>query len=145
VPGALEGEVLKVASRTGGANGAQAMAEFKLGKWSGDAHVWWTGAKPKDQLVLEFPVAKDGEYEIFVVLTKAVDYGIVTLAIDGAKPTAPIDLFNDGVINTPPISLGTHKLSAGTHKLAVTIVGANPKAAQAFMFGLDYIFLSTKP
>ena len=32
-------------------------------------------------------------------------------------------------------------LTAGKHKLAIEIVGANPKAIKAFMFGLDYVRL----
>lgn len=144
VAGALEGETLKVAKRTAGNNGAQAMGGFNLGKWSGTSHLWWTGAKPGDKLELEIPVKAAGEYEVFVTLTKAIDYGIVTLAINDAKPIGPLDLFNEGVVNTPPISLGVHTFDAGTQRLKVEITGANPKAVKAYMFGLDYVHLVPK-
>jgi hypothetical protein len=90
--------------------------------------------------VLAVPVKKAGKYEVKAVMTKARDYGIVHLSIDGKKAGGPIDLYNDGVIPTdPPVSLGVHDLAAGEHKLTVEIVGANAKAAKSYMFGLDYL------
>jgi putative membrane-bound dehydrogenase-like protein len=141
VAGALEGESLKVAEKTGGNAGPQNMNAFPLAKWSDKSHLWWTGAKPGDKLVLEVPVERAGRYEVFVTLTKAVDYGIVQLAWNNEKPTAPIDLFNNGVITSPPISLGVHELKEGVHRLRVEITGANPAAVKAYMFALDYVVL----
>ena len=75
-------------------------------------------------------------------MTKAIDYGIVQLYLDGKKAGEPVDLYNNGVIPTaPPIPLGVHDLTQGTHKLTVEIVGANPKAVKSYMFGLDYVTL----
>ena len=86
------------------------------------------------------PSKKAGKYEVERQLTKARDYGIVQLSLDGKKAGEPIDLYNDGVIPTdPPVSLGTHDLTAGEHKLTVEIVGANAKAVKGYMFGLDYL------
>lgn len=144
VAGAFEGETLKVAKLTGGGAGAQAMGAFPLGKWSGGSHLWWTGGKPGDRIDLEFNTSRDSEYEIYVSLTKAIDYGIITIAVDDGTPTEPMDLFNNGVVNTPPLSLGVHKLKAGTHRLTVEIKGANAKAVKNYMFGLDYLYLSPK-
>jgi hypothetical protein len=142
VTGAIEGESLKVVSKTG-STAPQNMAAFTLSKWSGNNQLWWTGGKPGDKLVLELPVTKTGRYEVFLTVAKAIDYGIVTIALDDHPPTAPIDLFNNGVVNMP-VSLGTHELTAGTHKITVTIEGANPRAQKAYMFGLDYVALIPK-
>ncbi len=142
IAGAFEGEALKVVSKTGGGAAPQGMAAFSLGQWSGQSHLWWTGAKPGDKLVLELSVEKAGTYEVLTSLTKAIDYGIVKLQWDGAAATDPIDLFNNGVVNTPPISLGVHSLTAGPHRLTIEIVGANPKAVKNYMVGIDYIVLS---
>ena len=144
IKGAIEGERLKVLSRTGGKTQTQDMAGFSGGKWSENAHLWWTGAKPGDKLTLAVPVKADGKYEVKVQLTKAIDYGIVQLSLDGKKLDKPIDLFNDGVIPTGPLSLGTHELTKGIAKLGVEITGANPKAKKAYMFGLDYVLLTSK-
>jgi hypothetical protein len=73
------------------------------------------------------PVRKTGVYDVSVVLTKARDYGIVQLSIDGKKAGEPIDLYNPDVVPTDPLPLGASELSAGQGKLTVEIVGSNPR------------------
>jgi hypothetical protein len=140
VPGAIEGESLKVLDKTGGKAQAQDMAGFG-DSWSNDAQLWWTGAQPGDKLELALPAAKDGKYRLLVQLTEALDYGIVQLRLDGGKLGKPIDLYHNGVIATGELDLGTHTLSAGDHRLAVEITGANKQAVSSHMFGLDYVKL----
>jgi len=53
-----------------------------------------------------------------------------------------IDLYNDGVVPTGPVAIGTHRHSQGSHTLTVEIVGANAKAQEAYMFGLDQVILT---
>ena len=141
IKGAIEGERMKVLARTGGVTQQQGMDPFPRGKWSGLAHLWWTRAKVGDKLTLALPVEQAGKYELAAVLTKARDYGIVQLSLDGKKVGEAVDLYDSDVVNTPPISLGTHELSEGAHKLTVEITGANPKAVKSHMFGLDYVLL----
>lgn len=141
-PGVIEGEDMKIAARTGGGAARQDLAPFIGGSWSGNAHLWWTQAKPGDKLDLEVPVKKSGKYELILAMTKAADYGIVQFYLDGRKIADPFDLYNDGVIPTGEKSLGKMELSEGTHKLTVEIVGANDKAVKAYMFGFDYVKLA---
>ena len=89
--------------------------------------------------VRALPVKKSGTYKVSVVLTKARDYGIVQLYLDGNKAGEPIDLYNPAVIPTEAVPIGTHTLAEGDHKLTVEIVGANEEAIPAYMFGLDYV------
>jgi len=140
IKGAIEGEKLKVISKTAGNPQVQGMDGYE-GSWSEDAHLWWTDAKPGDTLELAVPVEKAGTYRLKTQLTKAVDYGIHQLYLDGKKLGEPIDLFNNGVVPTGQIDLGLHKLDKGQHVLKVEIVGANEKAVKAYMFGIDYIVL----
>jgi hypothetical protein len=119
----------------------QGMAGYGKGKWKNDNQMWWTGAQPGDKIDVVLKVAETGLYDVAVKLTKAIDYGIVQLYIDGQKAGTPIDLFHDGVVPTGPISIGRHTLAAGDHKLTVEIVGANPKAVKSYMFGLDSILM----
>ncbi len=140
VKGAIEGEKLKVLSKTAGNPHEQDMSGFGEG-WSNEAHLWWISAKSGDKLELELPVAEDGRYALKAQFTKAIDYGIVQLYLDGAKLGGPMDLFNNGVIPTGTIDLGIHDLTKGAHKLTVEIVGANPAATPSYMFGLDYLIL----
>ena len=140
IPGAVEGETLKIAAKSAGDARPQDMSSFKAAQWSGSSHVWWTGARPGGRLVLEVPLEVRGRYEIVAVCSKAHDYATITLAWNGAKPTAPIDLYDkDAVTVTPEVSLGVFDLEPGTVPLTVDIVGENPAATKAWMFGLDYL------
>jgi hypothetical protein len=79
---------------------------------------------------------------VIVRLTKAVDYGIVQLYVNGQKAGDPIDLFQaDGVGRTDELDLGTFDLKEGRNLLTAEIVGANSKAKKDYMFGLDYLLL----
>ncbi len=144
VAGALEGESLKILSKTAGNTSVQHMSQFKADRWS-DAQIWWTGAKPGGRLVLAVPVKSAGRYEIFAVMTKARDYGIVQLTLDDTPLGRPIDLYNaPDVVTTGVVSLGSHELTGGNHSFGVQITGANPNAVKAYMFGLDYLYLARK-
>jgi len=142
VEGAIEGESLKALEKTAGDLSRQNLGGREGKIWSRNTHLWWTGAKPGDKLVLALPVKNAGRYDVRCNLTKAVDYGIVQLYLDDQKVGGPIDLYNDGVVPTGEISLGTMELSAGQHKLCVEIVGANDKAVKSYMFGIDYVRLA---
>ena len=141
VPGAKEGESLKVVERTAGKTQMQDMWYFRAARWSGRQQLWWTGAKPGDRLSLEVPVETAGRYELFAVMTQGPDYGIVQPALDGRSLGEPIDLFSPVVQTTGIQSLGTRELTSGNHRFGVTIKGLNPKAIRAWMFGLDYLYL----
>ncbi len=137
VEDAIEGEGLRIAATTGGTTQIQKGASFR---WSNNQQLWWIDGKPGDKLTLIVPVKKAGTYKLAAELTKAVDYGIVQLTLDGKSLADPIDLYNDGVTRQV-YPLGTHELSAGEHRLTVEIIGANEKAVKRHMFGLDYLKL----
>ncbi len=143
VNGGIEGESLKAIGKVAGNARPQGMQNFSGGKWSGGTHLWWTGAKVGDKLSLAVPVDEPGEYEVFVGLTKARDYGMVSMTVNGAGSGVPVDLYDPEVVTTGPISLGTHSLSKGDNRLVIEITGANSKAVKAYMFGLDYVYLGT--
>jgi hypothetical protein len=139
--GALEGEALRVLRRDGGQVIVQDMYPFGEG-WSGDNHLWWINARPGDELVLALPVAEDGAYAVSAQFTKARDYGIVSLRLDGEPLGSAIDLYNPAVVPTGTVDLGERRLTAGQHELTVRIEGANEAAAKSYMFALDWIKLT---
>ena len=97
-------------------------------------------------MTLALPVEKAGNYDIKAVLTKARDYGIVEISLDG-KPLSngSIDLYNaPDVVTSGELDWGLRELTAGDHVLEIKITGANPSAAQSHMFGLDYVKLEKK-
>lgn len=144
VPGAIEGETIQVLSKKGNV-GAQGMGQYTDSTWSGNSQLWWTGGKPGDQLSVNVPVTKDGDYELMAVLTRAVDYGVVKFLLDD-KPLSQkeIDLYGSRVTNAE-LTLGKRSLKAGDHKLTIEITGANPQAVKEYMFGLDYVKLVPAP
>lgn len=138
VDGVLEGENLTVLGTTNGKVRPQKLHMFGAG-WSGEAQLWWTDALPEDVLNLSVPVEKAGKYRLEMQLTKAGDYGIFQLRLDGKKLGGPIDLYSEKVIPYKIQDMGIHQLTRGEHKLSVEIIGANPKAAKSYMFGIDYL------
>ena len=142
IHGAIEGESLRVIRKTG-KPAPQGMKLFTRGqnRWSGDSHLWWIQGKVGDELRLAVPVSEAGEYEVYLGMTKAGDYGIVEVSLNDGKPMT-IDLFDTQVIPTGPVSIGMHTLTQGDAELSVKIKGANPKAVKGYMFGLDYIYLA---
>jgi hypothetical protein len=138
VPGAIEGESLKVVERTGGTSQVQ-NAPFG---WSNDGQLWWMDGAVGDKLIVEFPVEKAGRYAVAANLTKAVDYATVELSVNNNEPKE-FDRFNPDVkLNL--VELGTFDLNEGNNTLTVKIVGVNPQAVPRRMFGLDFLKLEAK-
>ena len=114
-------------------------------RWLHNEQLWWTHVQPGAKLELTLSAAKEGTYEVLLVLTKARDYAVVKFALDGQPVGSAQDLYNPEVVPTEPVSLGVHRLTVGAHKLTVEIVGANPKAVKSYMFGASEVRLAPKP
>lgn len=137
VPGAIEGEKLRIVERTGGIAEVQDGSQFG---WSDDRQLWWRDGKPGDRLLLEVPVEQTGKYRVRANLTKVVDYGVVKLTLAGQPAPKAIDRYATRVSHDA-IELGRFDLKRGPNRLEVEIVGANEKAQKRYMFGLDYLKL----
>lgn len=142
VPGALEGESLKVLRATAGQTTVQKMGGFAKDRWSGGEQLFWTGAKPGERLELDLPVKTTGLYNLAAAFTMARDYATVQVHLDDKPLGDPLDLYNyPDVLTTGMLEIGQQELSAGSHKLTIEITGANSSAVKAHMVGLDYIQL----
>lgn len=138
----FEGEQLKIVSISGGSASPQGMGGFPADHWSDDSQLWWTGGKVGDKIVLEFNVEEAGTYDILLALTKARDYAIVQPSIDDKKLGTAIDCFNNPeVISTGLANIGQFTFTKGIHQFGLEITGINPKAAPAFMAGIDVLQL----
>jgi len=135
VAGAIEGEKTVVLSKAGKTE-IQGLGD----KWSNEAQLWWTEAQMGDELVLGFDVAAVGKKHVVLGLTKARDYAVVQVSVNGQKAGKPVDLFNPDV-TLAEVDLGEFDLKAGQNKLTVRVTDANEKAVKAYMFGLDYVLL----
>lgn len=140
VAGAIEGESLRILSARGTAEPQE---------WAGisnEKHLWWhAGMKPGDQLRLAFPAPAPGKYRLLARFLSARDYGIHRLLVNGRSTGDPIDFYRQDVQPTPERALGEFELQAADNELTITVVGANPKAVPAYMFGLDYLRLERLP
>ena len=137
VEGALEGESMTISHKSGGQTEIQNIPAFN---WSNNRQVWWKHGKVGGRLVIEFDVENAGKRQVIAALTKARDYGIVDVSINGAKILSDFDLYNTNVI-TEEVDLGQCDLKAGKNKLEIIITGSNSKAVKSFMFGLDYLLI----
>jgi len=134
VSGAIEGEDLKVVAKTGRTTGEELNAD-----WSGEKQIRWSEAGPGDKLVLSFTSIEAGVRHVIVRLTRASDCAQVQLYVNDHKAGGMIDLFGTNAEPTEEIDLGPCELVAGENRLTAEIVGANPKAKPAYLFGLDYL------
>jgi hypothetical protein len=137
IPGAIEAEKLAIAKRTGGATEEQTWREEI---WSRGVQVWWTQAKPNDRLAFRLPVERAGRYTIASNLTKAEDYAVVAVVVNGEVLQEALDLYNPEVI-AEMIRLGETELVKGDNAIEFRIVGANDKAEKRFMVGVDCFVL----
>ncbi len=137
IPGAIEAEKLEIAERTGGTTREQTWREDI---WSRGVQVWWTQAKPDDRLVFRLPVERAGRYTIDAHLTKADDYAVVRIAVNGDVLHESLDLYNPEVV-AKRITLGEAVLKEGDNLVEFRIVGANDKAKRQFMVGVDCLVL----
>lgn len=142
-PGLLEGENMKVLSVGSGRHWVQEMGSYAGGKWSGNAQLIWTDGKQGDAIEIEFQVPDGGRRDWHAVFTKAEDYGVFELTIDGKPVGKAIDLFDNKVTTTGEIPLGVTDLAQGRHVLKATAVGQNPQVrigtSGGYLFGLDYL------
>jgi hypothetical protein len=138
-PGVLEGETLHVLEVGGGEVPNQDMGSWGEA-WSGGAQLWWTGAHAGQSLTLELPVAKPGPQAITAAFTRAPDYGIVSLTLDGKPLGDPVDLYARSVVYAGALKLGRVDLDAGKHVLKLTITGKNPKSTNTLV-GMDWVKL----
>ncbi|MGI9242735.1 MAG: FG-GAP repeat domain-containing protein, partial [Verrucomicrobiales bacterium] len=139
VPGALEAET-SGAKPSRGKAAPQNMANFRAAKWSGGAQLFWRGGADGDTIEFELPVAEAGEYQLETVFTRAPDYAVVQLALDGDDLGDPIDLYHfSKVTTTGVIERALGLLEAGAHTLTIRITGVNVSAQPDRLVGLDYV------
>jgi hypothetical protein len=135
----IEAESLKP-DASAGQTQEQDMSAFTAASWSGGRQLWWTGGKTGDTLTLAFSVNSPGVYRIAASFTRASDYGMVSVSVNGSPTKAgKLDLYDPQVSRTAPVPLGEFKLDAGHHRMGITIAGCNEAATPSFMVGLDQL------
>lgn len=121
----------------------QPTSSFTGGRWSGDGQMLAVGTQQGDWIDLELPEREPGRQRLEIFLTRAADYGVVTVSLNGAVLGGEIDLFSDrGVLPTGALDLGEVELRGRGDVLRLSVVRTNQKAAPPhFQFGIDGIRL----
>jgi len=143
--GLIEAEQLRLAGKSREFTfWLQPTTSFTGGRWSEDGQMLAAGTEQGDWIEFELPEREPGPQRLEIFLTKASDYGIVSLALNGTPVGGEIDLFSDrGVTPTGAVDLGVVELHKGGDLLRLTVVGANERTAPPhFQFGIDGIRLS---
>jgi len=91
-------------------------------------------------MILTINVPTAGTYDLSAAMTEAHDYGIVSLAVNGAQLGQPFDGYHSPVTVNDHVEFGSVQLSAGAHRLTFTLVGKNPSSINYFV-GIDYLQL----
>jgi hypothetical protein len=144
VPGAIEGERLKVTANSSNfAVLPESMASWAFGEWSGGRQLNSHSSKIGDWTELALSAHAAGKHHIVVYLTKSPTYGVILFYVNGTKLGKPIDCFHaDTVCTTGAIDLGAANLKAGVNSLGIEAVGTNPKSAPLrYAWGLDCVVL----
>lgn len=133
--GKMEGEFLEVLTFDSGDVSTQS-GNFG---WSNDNQLWWINAEPGAEMMAKLILKETAKYRVEAQLTKAVDYGIIQLSLNGIKAGVPFNgYYAEGVI---PVrhQLGTFVLSKGENILTVKILGADKRAKPGNMAGIDFL------
>jgi hypothetical protein len=134
--------LIETALATQGGLMHQDMTEFGP-DWGGNAQLWWYATKPHAILRLAPTVLLAGRYDVYVVFTKAHDYGRISVRLDSTPP-AIVDLYA-GTIRPERVRIVTAVLATGRHQLSLEIIGKN-ELADGHTVGIDRIeFVPVKP
>lgn len=141
IDGAIEMEDVRFSHKSDALNiNRQGMAEFLDGKWSRAAHLLGFGGKEGDSVEFVLRNLEDGDYNLRLYATKAGDYGIIAIDVNGRR-TKTLDLYDTKVTKLDAVDLGCVRVEDGELELKVEIVGKNRKSA-GYVFGLDCVTLT---
>jgi hypothetical protein len=142
IPNLIEIENLKVLSKSNSIHiSRQPTHNFSADTWSLGHHLFFHNKHKNQKIVYQLP-STQGRYQIQARFTKASDYGILSISINGTQ-VKEIDLFSKKIESTGIIDLGNHELSGTQDRFELEIVDHNPNAKNPYyQFGVDGIMLT---
>jgi hypothetical protein len=138
--GALEAERLPVLATQGGRCSTQEMGVFGAGNWSDGRQLFCSSEHGQLLVRVRLPSSSSGWQRLDLYLTRAPDYGILEVLLDGRPSGAAYDAWAPAVLASGAIHFGEHQLAAGNHELSFVVRAKNP-ASEAFHFGVDAVAL----
>jgi hypothetical protein len=109
-------------------------------EWSSGAQLFGQATRPGDWVELPLPRLAAGSYRLSVFCTRAPDYGIIRLFVDGRPIGAEQDLFAPGTSASGEIAVGPIALNGRSDRLRIRVIGKNP-ASRNFYWGIDALML----
>lgn len=133
--GVIEGEHLDVITFNSGIVSTQS-GDFG---WSSESQLWWRNGEVGDELITKFILNKTAKYNVSAQLTKAVDYGILQIYLNGVPAGKKFNGYNADSVIPVKIDLGNFVLSEGENIFSIKIIGADNRAKPGKMIGVDCI------
>jgi hypothetical protein len=143
----IEGEsLLEKATVSAGNLRIQNMGNFD-GNWFG-AQLWWTRARPGDRLTFDYDAKEEGPHEIYGFFTRARDYGIVRILVNGQPLGHLMDGYSEGIEPTGPVPFGEVALLNGRNEITIEIVGKDVRSggfSDGYLVGIDGFLIQPIP
>lgn len=137
----IEAEKLIASSKiTGQGNLKVQKMPDKENKWGGNEQLWWVNAQPGNILELNLDSQKSGEFELLGFFTRAKDYGIFQVFINGRPLGNLIDGYSESIEPSGPISFGYVNFKKGKNKLEVRLLGKDSRSrgfSDGYLVGID--------
>jgi hypothetical protein len=109
--------------------------------WSGNAQLLWVEGAVGAVLDLLVNVPANGTYALELHMTRAPDYGTVSVEVGGTAAVKHFSGYRKKVLPSGAYPMGNFHLSAGKRRVAFKIIG---KAAEStgYLVGIDKIVLT---
>jgi len=149
VPGAEEGETLKVLENTAAPAVRKAYGPFSAfwkGSWSGTDHLFWSPRMIGDRFRVEFAAGETGPGTLALGLTRTCDHGIFKVSVNKVVIAEALDLWSTDLV-TQESGFQNVMLRAGANELEFEVVGSNPAAREwadgngLYKLGIDYVLV----
>ena len=137
---ALQAEQLEILAQSGGECWAQDMATFGAGNWSEGQQLFCLSQAGPQSVRVRLQVETAGLQRLELYATRAPDYGILEVMLDGVPIGGAYDAWAPAVLASGPIPLGEVRFEAGSHELTFVTRAKNP-ASSAFHLGLDALVM----
>lgn len=137
---ALQLEQLEILGQSGGECWAQDMDTFGAGNWSEGRQLFCRSRAGPQAIRVRLEVERAGLQRLELYATRAPDYGILEVALDGVPLGSAYDAWAPAVLASGAIPLGEVRLEAGSHELSFVSRAKNP-ASTGFHLGLDALVL----
>jgi hypothetical protein len=110
------------------------------GTWGGDQQLWWVEARPGDRLTLPVSAQESGSYEVVGFFTRAGDYGVIRLIVNGTPLGNLVDGYSTRIEPTGPVRFGRVDLHSGENEIVVELVGKDARSggySDGYLVGID--------